>query len=163
MTQRTPFSGVQIDSQKIDVKQTGSKKSGSRFKRSAPRPLALEPRIMYDGAAVDTAAAAAAAAKQTADAATSTANDAHVAASIDLAKFVPVALEPAATAPRELVFVDARVPDYQQLVSGARSDVQVIVIQADEDGLQVIDNALVGRSDVTAIHVVTMVRMAHLP
>src|SRR5882757_1168465 len=128
-------------------------KTRSRLKRSAPRPIALEPRIMYDGAAVDTAAAAAAAAKQTSN----TATDSNVSSeSAGFAKlYVPLAVEPAAATAREIVFVDARVPDYQQLVAGARSDVQVIVIQADEDGLAVIDRTLAGRTDITAVHVVT--------
>nr|MBP7444353.1 DUF4347 domain-containing protein [Zoogloea sp.] len=60
----------------------------------------------------------------------------------------------------ELVFVDARTPDVQQLIDDLAAQqqagrrVEVIVVGADEDGIGRIGSALSGRDDVSAIHVV---------
>jgi large repetitive protein len=120
-----------------------------RLHRSPPRPMALEPRIMYDAAVVDTAAAAVAIADasvhETADAEHTNASDVHA----------PPAVEPPASSPRELVFIDERVPDYEQLVNGSRADVEVVVIRANQDGLAVIQETLAGRSEIAALHLVT--------
>ena len=56
----------------------------------------------------------------------------------------------------ELVFVDARVPDVQQLLDDlaaqqqAGRPIEVVVVGSDEDGIGVIGAALAGRSDVSA-------------
>jgi methionine-rich copper-binding protein CopC len=113
--------------------------------------MALEPRILYDGAVVDTAVAAAAAAH----AAAAAMHDTSVDQSSTSESHVPAAVEPPVSAPREIVFIDERVSDYQQLVSGSRPDVQVVVIRADQDGLSVIESTLADRSDIAAIHLVT--------
>ena len=60
----------------------------------------------------------------------------------------------------ELVFVDARVPDVQQLLDDlsaqqqAGRPIEVVVVGSDEDGIGVIGSTLAGRSDVSAVHVV---------
>ncbi|WP_284186858.1 cadherin domain-containing protein, partial [Zoogloea oryzae] len=60
----------------------------------------------------------------------------------------------------ELVFVDARVPDVQQLLDDlsaqqqAGRPIEVVVVGSDEDGIGVIGAALAGRSDVSAVHVI---------
>uniref|UniRef100_UPI0035B2446B cadherin domain-containing protein n=1 Tax=Zoogloea sp. TaxID=49181 RepID=UPI0035B2446B len=60
----------------------------------------------------------------------------------------------------EIVFVDARTPDVQQIIDDlaaqqqAGRSVEVIVVGADEDGIGLIGSALSGRDEVSAIHVV---------
>ncbi|WP_374498923.1 DUF4347 domain-containing protein [Zoogloea sp.] len=60
----------------------------------------------------------------------------------------------------ELVFVDARTPDVQQLIDDLAAQqqagrlVEVIVVGADEDGIGRIGSALSGRDEVSAIHVI---------
>ncbi len=60
----------------------------------------------------------------------------------------------------ELVFVDARVPDVQQLLDDisaqqqAGRPIEVVVVGSDEDGIGVIGSTLAGRSDVSAVHVI---------
>lgn len=60
----------------------------------------------------------------------------------------------------ELVFVDARVPDVQQLLDDlsaqqqAGRPIEVVLVGSDEDGIGVIGSTLAGRSDVSAVHVV---------
>jgi uncharacterized repeat protein (TIGR01451 family) len=55
----------------------------------------------------------------------------------------------------EILFVDPRVANWQTLVAGVNSDVQVILIDPNRDGLDQVTAALKGRSDLTAIHFLT--------
>ncbi|WP_374245141.1 DUF4347 domain-containing protein, partial [Zoogloea sp.] len=60
----------------------------------------------------------------------------------------------------ELVFVDARVPDLQRLLDDlsaqqqAGRPIEAVVVGDDEDGIAAIGQALAGRSDVAAVHVI---------
>lgn len=60
----------------------------------------------------------------------------------------------AAGAAIELVFVDARTPDHQAILAGIRPGVEVIIIDSGRDGVTQIQEALAGRADVSAIHLV---------
>lgn len=68
--------------------------------------------------------------------------------------FDPSALAPNPQA-REILFVDPRVANWQALVSGVKSDVQVVLIDPSGDGLSQVTAALNGRSNLTAIHFLT--------
>ncbi|MCG6953390.1 MAG: DUF4347 domain-containing protein, partial [Betaproteobacteria bacterium] len=61
----------------------------------------------------------------------------------------------ASTSGHELLFIDPKVTDYQQLVDLAKPNVEVVVLDPLRDGLQQITETLEGRTDVTAIHVVS--------
>lgn len=60
----------------------------------------------------------------------------------------------------ELAFIDSRLPDVQVLVEDLAAQqragraIEVILVGADEDGISIISEALAGRSDVSAVHVV---------
>ncbi|MBN9697137.1 MAG: DUF4347 domain-containing protein, partial [Zoogloea sp.] len=60
----------------------------------------------------------------------------------------------------ELVFVDSRSPDYQMLLDdfaaqqAAGRRLEVVMVDASEDGIGLIGRSLEGRSDVSAIHIV---------
>ncbi|MBF0270121.1 MAG: DUF4347 domain-containing protein [Alphaproteobacteria bacterium] len=97
--------------------------------------MALEPRIMFDGAAVDTAQ--------------------DVAAQAPAPEPAPVPEAAPATAPVEVAFVDSNVQDWQTLVAGMREGVEVHVLDANQDGLSQIAEALNGRSNIDAIHIVS--------
>ena len=60
--------------------------------------------------------------------------------------------------PHELVFVDARTPDYALLVRdiAAQSgrELDVVMLSGDRDGLQQITDALAGRENVAALHII---------
>ncbi|MBR9971305.1 cadherin-like domain-containing protein [Magnetospirillum sulfuroxidans] len=110
-------------------------------RRPAIGIMALEPRMMFDGAAVVTAI----------DATTDTdthdsqhATDANTPDVDNSGVDTPVAIATAAAQPpvREVVFVDSGVTDYQTLVDAARSDVTVVVLDAGSDGLQQISDWL---------------------
>ena len=111
------------------------KKPARQLTRRGPAPLALEPRLMFDGAAMATAVDA-------------VQHDVlH-----DVVAF-PLATERVATAPREIAFVDTRLDNWQSLVSGIRPGVEVILVQANENGIERMLAALQGQHDISAIHV----------
>src|SRR5512146_2406499 len=103
-----------------------SKQAGRRPRRQM---LALEPRLLFDGAAAATAdqqheqAQAAALAAAATDAAATRATEQPLTAPAETATPAP------AEAPRhELMIVDTRIPEWQSLVAMARPDVQVLLL-----------------------------------
>ncbi|SFO72227.1 Autotransporter-associated beta strand repeat-containing protein [Ectopseudomonas composti] len=120
--------------------------------RTAAKPaisalaMALEPRMMFDGAVAATAAEVAdtqaANAQPTADASSSHDN---------------LAATPTGTADnrQEIVFVDGQVQDYQQLLAGLNPGTEVVVLDPKGDGLKQISDYLAGRSGIDAIHIVS--------
>ena len=120
--------------------------------RTAAKPamsalaMALEPRMMFDGAVAATAAEVAdtqaADAQPTADASSS--HD-------------TLAATPTGTTDnrQEIVFVDGQVQDYQQLLAGIKPGTEVVVLDPKGDGLKQISDYLSGRSGIDAIHIVS--------
>lgn len=119
--------------------------------------MALEPRMLFDGAVAATMAEAADA-KPTADTAAKDAqahpaqdNSAHDASKDNFSAV------PAGTSDhrQEVVFVDASVKGYQQLVAGLKPGTEVVVLDANKDGLQQIADYLQGRSGIDSIHILS--------
>ncbi|WP_374452732.1 DUF4347 domain-containing protein [Phenylobacterium sp.] len=54
----------------------------------------------------------------------------------------------------EVVFVDTRVEDYETIVAGVASGVEVVLIEASGDGFAQMAQALAGRTDLATIHIV---------
>ncbi|MCB1944093.1 MAG: DUF4347 domain-containing protein, partial [Candidatus Accumulibacter sp.] len=104
----------------------------------SPRRLAmaLEPRLLFDGAAP---AAVVAVAQDDGGAAH---HDAPAAAPVD-------------TAPRELIVVDSRVGQGIDLARALDGKAQVLVLDQQSDGLEQIATALDGQQNVVAIHVLS--------
>ncbi|MGQ3050358.1 MAG: DUF4347 domain-containing protein [Roseateles sp.] len=117
-----------------------------------PLMMALEPRIMFDAAAVATVVDATHDVPHEALPLAPAAAEASYLA--DAAAAVPAA-EPAAGTRHEIVFVDTRLPDYQQLVSAASPNAEVILLDTNRDGVQQIADALANRSEIDAIHVIS--------
>jgi VCBS repeat-containing protein len=118
--------------------------------------LALEPRMMFDGAAVVAAAALVDDAHQVHDAsgAPVDAAAADVQARL-LAGLAQVgSLGMAAPAAAQIAFVDAGLTDVQTLVAGLDPAVKVVLLDPARDGVAQIEQALVGRHDVAAIHLI---------
>ena len=118
--------------------------------RRGPAPLALEPRVMFDGATADAAVAAAKAA--VADIPAERAVD-HAPAEAD--SHVAAAVLPPEAQRHEVVFIEDNVPDYQKLAAAVTPGVEVVVLDHTKDGLQQMIAALDGRAPVDAIHLVT--------
>ncbi|WP_397536120.1 ESPR-type extended signal peptide-containing protein, partial [Roseateles sp.] len=128
---------------------------------SRPRPmlLALEARLMFDGAAVETVASAAGAASMFDRPVDTVFVPAAIAAREAGASTTPLAAAkvlPAAVAEEALVtdgaarlevmFVDPSVANYESLLAGARPGVEVVVLDASRDGLAQVAEYLKGRS-----------------
>ncbi|WP_052703348.1 Ig-like domain-containing protein [Comamonas thiooxydans] len=122
---------------------------------SAVRPLALEQRFMFDGAAaVDVAHAATdAAAPAAAEHMVDTATALRHALTSEAQRATEAS--PATTQRQEVVFVDSNIKDYEQLISGLKPGTEVVVLDANKDGLQQIADYLDGRSGIDSIHVLS--------
>ena len=144
---------------------TCSSRPGSRTLRSALRPLALEQRFMFDGAAVATvdshahdstaaeaAAAAEALAAQAAQAATP-ARESDKASPADGPTLIR-AVDPALNGGRrEVAFIDSQVVDYQSLVSGIPQGIEIQLVDGTHNGLEQIAQWAASHHDYDAIHI----------
>ncbi len=54
-----------------------------------------------------------------------------------------------------IVFVDATVTDYQTLIDELPENVEVIVIEADQDGVEIMADILSSRDDIDAVHILS--------
>ncbi len=132
--------------------------------------LALEPRIMFDGAAVATASTVTTeqVAQQQTDAAASP-DDATTAdptpeapaptgepqfTADDKALFDALAAYDQSTARQEVVFVSSSVLEYQKLVDGISPNVEVHILDSSRDGVQQMAEILAGRTNIDAIHLI---------
>jgi hypothetical protein len=122
--------------------------------------ISLEQRLMFDAAASATASEVASeqVAQEQAEAAVS--SDNHAAGpSAEQAESQGV-LDAIATynpgeSRSEVVFVDPTVPNYQDLLSGMNSNIEVIMLDGGQDGIEQMANALSGRTGIDAIHVIS--------
>ncbi len=122
---------------------------------------ALEPRIMFDAAAVATGAevatedVAADQAEQAVDAENLEAPAANEEKSQTDALLESLAgIEPP-TGKNELIFIDKSVEDYQTLISGINSSAEIVFIDGQSDGVQQIADVLQNRTDVSALHIIS--------
>ncbi len=121
--------------------------------------LALESRIMFDGAALLTGAEVVQDQTQqdqpiqdiTAAPETKLASNA-LADPIDLAS--ALSSISALSERREIVFIDTRVDDYQTLMSGISPSAETILLDSTRDGIEQITEILRSRSDIDAIHLI---------
>ncbi|WP_425055138.1 VCBS domain-containing protein [Pseudomonas abyssi] len=121
----------------------------SAFKALKPQSqaLALEQRILFDGAAV-------AAADQFDD---NAAQHQSAEQTEEHGQIQPEAIAPPATgsAPRHLLVIDSRVEDYEQLTEQLPDGVQALIVSADQDGLAQITDMLQQLQDVDSIQILS--------
>ncbi|MGP0172268.1 Ig-like domain-containing protein [Pseudomonas sp. NCHU5208] len=112
----------------------------------APLAISLEARMMFDGAVAATVA------ETTASQPTDTPD---AASSPDASHDTLAAAPESATADQrqDLVFIDGKVADKEQLIASLRPGVEVVVLDGNRDGLQQIADYLQGRQDIDAIHI----------
>ncbi|WP_342347566.1 DUF4347 domain-containing protein [uncultured Nitrospira sp.] len=131
--------------------------------------LALEPRILFDGAALSTGAEVAQ--DQTAQNQTMSDTDGHADTNSDAvmdtdgeadwaSNFSLIAPTPANR--REIVFIDTRVEDYQILMKGINPAAEVILLDGRRDGIEQIAEILGERTDIDAIHLIAEGDVAEL-
>jgi hypothetical protein len=114
----------------------------------SPLALSLEPRMLFDGAVAATVA----------DAATTTADASQAQSADDSSQHATDAVTPPAASSdqrQEIVFVDGKLQDVQQLIAGLPSGTEVVLLDSNKDGLQQIADYLKDRSDVDAIHLLS--------
>lgn len=114
----------------------------------SPLALSLEPRMLFDGAVAATMA----------DTATTTADASQTQSADDSSQHATDAVTPPAASSdqrQEIVFVDGKLQDAQQLIAGLPSGTEVVVLDSSKDGLQQIADYLKDRSDVDAIHLLS--------
>lgn len=129
----------------------------SSFKQSL---LSLEQRLMFDAAAAATAAEVSSeqVAQDQAEAAVSSepSADGSTAEQADSQELLHaiIAYDPGEST-TEVVFVDPTVPNYQELLSGMDPNIEVIMLDGGQDGMEQIASALAGRSGIDAIHLIS--------
>ncbi|RDD63071.1 DUF4347 domain-containing protein [Ferruginivarius sediminum] len=122
--------------------------------------LALEPRLLLDAAAAATGAEAAqqdddGAATAPDDGGSSAPKDAGDAAPGDAAAARALAELGENGGRNEIVFVDTSVQDWQTLVDGVDPSAEVVFIGKGQDGLSAMADAVRGRDDIDAVHIVS--------
>ena len=123
--------------------------------------FALEPRIMFDGAAVATGAEVlqdtttqdqpeipGIDGETTTDSTSTDSSDSEALWSSGLSLSAP-------SDRKEIVFIDTRVEDYQTLMEGIDPNAEVILLDSTREGVEQIAEALNGRTDIDAIHLIS--------
>ena len=136
--------------------------------QTRPHLLALEPRMMFDAAAVATTDAVVHQVTDTGERAqfqrafeVDGADRTHAPAETPAETDARTAAEPREAAPpeagstREIIFIDTAVADYKTLAERWSSRGEVVLIDSSRDGIDQMRAALAGRSDVGAIHIVS--------
>src|SRR5690606_38343469 len=122
--------------------------SQSEFRRK-PLIMALESRILLDGAMVVTAAEA----LSDVDLQTDAVHGQSAEQSMHFAAPAPTNSE--APARREVAFVDTSVAGYESLLAELGTGVETILIDGSENGLEQMVAALQGLSNIDALHVLS--------
>ena len=126
--------------------------------RSKGTLLSLESRLMFDAAAAATAAEVnqEQVAQEQAEAAVSAESSSETqesTASQDLLQafttYLPVESR------QEIAFIDPTVPNYQALLSGMDSSIEIIMLDGGQDGIEQMASALAERTGIDAIHVIS--------
>ena len=142
-------------SNKSGKKASGHYSLGNKKQARKPLITALEPRLLLDGAAVATAV----------DVLTD--SQLHDASQIDNShqgsdtSFVVAPTEVRAVDPslnngkKEVVFIEDNVADYQSLIDGANTGVEVVLLDSTQDGLAQMAEWAKTHSDYDAIHVIS--------
>ncbi|MBF0438398.1 MAG: DUF4347 domain-containing protein, partial [Magnetococcales bacterium] len=111
--------------------------------------LRLEKRLMFDASGVLTALAALHHDPHGGDGGHDGGHDG------DHASFPPPVPDAATPSPREMIFIDPTVENYQTLIKDIPQDAQVVILDPHKDGVEQISAALKGHSGVDAVHIVS--------
>jgi len=146
---------------KTDDASKKKRKAASSGKPAAPRRrtrmIALEPRMLFDGAlGADLSAAATAAMqgdKAVAPETGTVAASEPAAPRTEAERVVDARGEPAAL--KEIVFIDSSVPDAEALALGARDGVTVVRLDPARNAIEQITERLGAEKNVDAVHIVS--------
>ncbi|MDH4152735.1 MAG: tandem-95 repeat protein, partial [Nitrospira sp.] len=147
--------------QRKETRQNGKPKptpKASRPARSKASLLSLESRLMFDAAAAATTAEVQSeqVAQEQAEAAVSSdsggGESQESTDSQDLLQAITAYMP--VESRTEVVFVDPTVPNYQELLSGMDLNIEVIMLDGGSDGIEQMAEALAGRTNIDAIHLI---------
>ncbi|MEM7543351.1 MAG: Ig-like domain-containing protein, partial [Pseudomonadota bacterium] len=119
---------------------------------------ALEPRCMFDGAGMVTAIenlADDAAAQQAETAFANGETNADTPADPEHEALMEALVGDHDGAPNEIVFVDTGVEGYESILAGIDSDVEIVLLQTDRDGIEQIADVLSERDSIDAVHIIS--------
>ncbi len=111
----------------------------------------LESRMVFDGAAADTLTQMNSASPHAPEAPADDSSP-HLAALLGVLAAAPT--EPA-HAGTTIVFIDSRVSDRDLIAAAVPAGAEIVVLDADRDGVDQIAEVLAGRSDIAAVHIVS--------
>ena len=148
----------------VPQQKSKSKPKSAANASGAARPklslLSLESRLMFDAAAAATAAEVnqEQVAQEQAESAVSAEGGgseptAAEMESQDLLQAI-ASYNPGET-PTEIAFIDPTVPDYQSLIAGMGPNIQIVMLDGGQDGMEQIATALSGRTGIDAIHLIS--------
>ncbi len=159
------FEPTEICHSKESRLDENSQKSQMKTKRHSPRMghewWALEPRILFDGAALATGGEVVSDnAPQDATASHGMDGDNSVDSALteSFSEEAPWAFDLSLGAPterKEIVFIDTGVEDFHTLMVGIDPQAEVILLDSTRDGLEQIAEILGERSDIDAIHIIS--------
>lgn len=116
--------------------------------------LALEPRLMFDAAAAATASEVNQE-RIAQEQAESVASGDNASSSESQELLQAIASYLPGDIPSEIAFVDPTVPDYQSLIVGMGPNVQIVMLDGSQDGMEQIAASLSGRTGIDAIHIIS--------
>ena len=146
----------QANPQPSSTPKPASKAPGARSKLSL---LSLESRLMFDAAAAATAAEVnqEQVAQEQAESAVSAEGSSEPTAaeqeSQELLQAISTFMPNESRT--EVVFVDPTVPNYQELLSGMDPNIEVIMLDEGQDGMEQMASALSGRTGIEVIHIIS--------
>ena len=121
--------------------------------------IALEPRIVFDAAAATTAENLVdqAAEQQAAEALSSPLERSTTPQQADLDAYLEAldAVRQDATGRQEIAFIDGSVSNVLDLIAGIDPSVEVVLLDPTQDGVQQIADALDGRENIDAVHILS--------
>ncbi len=117
--------------------------------RAAGSYRLLEQRLVFDGAAVDTAS------EVTVSDAPEPASNLPATATIDVVAALASAPVVPETAANVFIFIDANVTDVDLLAAAVSHDGQVVILDSNDDGLEQIAKVVSNHSNLDAIHIVS--------
>ena len=131
--------------------------AGARLAPPTRLVMALEPRMVFDGAAVDTFAETVRTSAGEAPASAHLPREGGAGEGGDTILAVAAFGTPVAEAStlREIAFIDAGVADLSVLLKGIGAGTEVVLLDPAKDGVEQIAAALQGRTDVSAIHILS--------
>ncbi|OYT19452.1 MAG: hypothetical protein CCU26_11440, partial [Nitrospira sp. UW-LDO-01] len=140
-----------------------SSKPASNDPNAAPPKLSLlslESRLMFDAAATATAAEVnqeqvAQAQAESAVSAEGNGGEPTAAETESQNLLQAIASYSPGESTTEVAFVDPTVPDYQTLIAGMGPNVQIVMLDGGQDGMEQIAASLAGRTGIDAIHIIS--------